>query len=286
MILRRSTIAALLSVSVLAVLLYLIGSGYSVSAEGEEPLRLPGSDVIEYDHSDSFAIQDPVRSIDQGEGVGDACKFTTRLERAFGEPAKVARTLAVDFTTCEKLVEKGTLTPEDLETIIEHDATESSPAQGLNPGRTDTETVGSSGLLSSNTNTAKFRTTWEDPPNLDVNWVESMVKWRNDTENDVVVYDSGKCSWYWLWITGWTDEGGSCWWSYEDSNQWLVMVDTIHDFDNTSFPCPDGLGLGFGAATNYDPNRVGGSLYGSWGTSTTTATGDCAYLLDSRDVLY
>ena len=140
--------------------------------------------------------------------------------------------------------------------------------------------------LSSNINTAKFRTTWEDPPNLDVNWVESMVKWRNDTENDVVVYDSGKCSWYWLWITGWTDEGGSCWWSYEDSNQWLVMVDTIHDFDNTSFPCPDGLGLGFGAATNYDPNRVGGSLYGSWGTSTTTATGDCAYLLDSRDVLY
>ena len=118
MILRRSTIAALLSVSVLAVLLYLIGSGYSVSAEGEEPLRLPGSDVIEYDHSDSFAIQDPVRSIDQGERVGDACKFTTRLERAFGEPAKVARTLAVDFTTCEKLVEKGTLTPEDLETII------------------------------------------------------------------------------------------------------------------------------------------------------------------------
>ena len=156
----------------------------------------------------------------------------------------------------------------------------------MNPGRTDTETVGSSGLLSSNINTAKFRTTWEDPPNLDVNWVESMVKWRNDTENDVVVYDSGKCSWYWLWITGWTDEGGSCWWSYEDSNQWLVMVDTIHDFDNTSFPCPDGLGLGFGAATNYDPNRVGGSLYGSWGTSTTTATGDCAYLLDSRDVLY
>ena len=42
------------------------------------------------------------------------------------------------------------------------------------------------------------------------------------------------------------------------------MVDTIHDFDNTSFPCV----VGKGAATNYNPNRVGGSLYGSWGFKT------------------
>ena len=133
MILSRSKVAAGLTVAVLAVLLYMIGSSYSVSAEGEEPLHLPGTDVIEYDQSDNFAIQDAVRSISQGERVGDACTFTTRLERAFGEPAKVARTLPVDFTTCEQLVEKGTLTPEDLRTITEHDATESNPAQGLNP---------------------------------------------------------------------------------------------------------------------------------------------------------
>ena len=145
MILSRSKVVAGLTVAVLAVLLYLMGSSYSASAKGEEPLRLPGTDVIEYDHSDNFAIQDAVRSINQGERVGDACKFTTRLERAFGEPAKVARTLAVDFTTCEQLVEKGALTPEDLMAIIEQDAAESSPAQGLNPSRTRAETVPGSG---------------------------------------------------------------------------------------------------------------------------------------------
>ena len=56
MILSRSKVVAGLTTAVLAVLLYLIGSSYSASAKGEEPLRLPGTDVIEYDHSDNFAI--------------------------------------------------------------------------------------------------------------------------------------------------------------------------------------------------------------------------------------
>ena len=63
-----------------------------------------------------------------------------------------------------------------------------------------------------------------------------MVKWWNDTATDEVVYDSGLCNWYWLWTTGWTDEGGTCTWQYEDSNHWLVMVDTDHDIDNDQLP--------------------------------------------------
>ena len=270
----------------MGVLLYLTVSNYWVSAQDDEPLRLTGEDVIEYDHPGDVAIQDAVRRINRGERVGDACKFTTRLERAFGEPAKISRTLAVDSAKCEQLLEEGTVTPEDLKKITEGDATESSPAQELNPGGTDLKTGRSSGLLSSplqsHINTAYFRTIWEDPINIDVNWVESMVKWWNDTTNEVVVYDSrSSCSWDWLALSGWTDEGGTCTWEYV-ANQSQVTVTKVHDFDNTSFPCI----AGFGVATNYDPNVVGGTLVSSWGTSTTMASGDCAFLLDSKNVLY
>ena len=59
------------------------------------------------------------------------CNVAVCSSTILGEPAKVARTLAVDFTTCEELVEKGALSPEDLKAITEHDATESSPGTGI-----------------------------------------------------------------------------------------------------------------------------------------------------------
>ena len=90
-------------------------SGYMVSAQEEEPLRLTGTDVIDFDHDEIFVIQDAVRTISRGEKVGDGCKFTTRLDRAFGEAPKVSRTLAVNLATCEELREEGTLSPGDLE---------------------------------------------------------------------------------------------------------------------------------------------------------------------------
>ena len=54
-----------------------------------------------------------------------------------------------------------------------------------------------------------------------------------------------------------------------------------HGFENTNFPCPGGGG----AETSYVNNIVGGTLMGSWGTSTTSASGDCAYLLSSSQIL-
>ena len=159
------------------------------------------------------------------------------------------------------------------------------PAQGLNPGATSLETGPSSGLLASPLpapiNTAKFKTVWEDPPDFNVNWVESTVRWWKDTTDDVVVYDSGLCRWWRLALTGWIDEGGTCEVAY-GPNQWTVMVDATRDFDNDIFPCV----VGRGAETHYHPNRVGGSLYGSFGQSTTWATGDCEFLLSHHTLLY
>ena len=117
MILSRLQVAIGLTISGLGILLYLVVSGYVVSAQEEEPLRLTGTDVIDYDHDEIFVIQDAVRTISRGEKVGDGCKFTTRLDRAFGEPPKVSRTLAVNLATCEELREEGTLSPGDLDQL-------------------------------------------------------------------------------------------------------------------------------------------------------------------------
>ena len=178
MILSRLQVAIGLTISGLGILLYLVVSGYVVSAQEEEPLRLTGTDVIDYDHDERYVIQDAVRSISQAEKVGDACIFTSRLERAFGEPPKAARTLAVNLATCEVLREEGTLSPEDLKNYIgEDEAIGWSPAQELTPGRTGLDAVRSrgSGLLSGPlmfpVNTAKFRTWWDEIVHGDVNWL-------------------------------------------------------------------------------------------------------------------
>ena len=143
MILSRLQVAIGLTISVLGILLYLAVSGYMVSAQEEEPLRLTGTDVIDFDHDEIFVIQDAVRTISRGEKVGDGCKFTTRLDRAFGEAPKVSRTLAVNLATCEELREEGTLSPGDLEKIIimKDDAAGWSAPQESSPGRTRSEAV-------------------------------------------------------------------------------------------------------------------------------------------------
>ena len=132
-------------------------------------------------------------------------------------------------------------------------------------------------------NTAIFRTWWDEIVHGDVNWAESEIKWEIDTDNDVVIYNSGsRCRWWWFWISGWTDGGGTCTWGYEQS-QTEVVVTTVHEFDNAIFPCGGG---NFGAHAYYDPNKAGGTLTYSWGSSTSWVDGECAGGLHKHTMLY
>lgn len=286
---RKRFLWTLPLVGVLAVVAIAVFLGAS---PGDKPPQLTGENVTEYDHSDSFVIKNPTRSIEQGEVVDGGCKFTTRLEKTFDEPAKVARTISADFSTCERLVEKGTIDPETLEDINEEEATESIPAVPSESSSSTENTGRSRGLLASplpNQDTVyetKFKTRWEDPPpfNIDVNWVRSELEWTID--GDTVVFHDGRCRLYWRSGTGWTNEGGGpCNQTYNSSQTVVTLNKTSHAFDNDSFPCFQSGSWGYGAETNYTNNKVNGTLIGSSGTSSTTASGDCAYLLHSSQIL-
>ncbi len=80
---------------------------------GAPPL-LEGDNVIEYDHSRGPEIQNPKRYIRQGRKVGDdGCAFEGYMESSPGEFPLISRTLAINWETCESLVEEGRVSPED-----------------------------------------------------------------------------------------------------------------------------------------------------------------------------
>ncbi len=206
------------------------------------------------------------------------------LARGFGEPIKAARTLAIDFDTCERLVETGSVTPEDAARINESDASESSPPAAPE-GPRPSKAYSGSGVLASTVNTAKFTTTWEDLAGIDVNWVRSEVKWTVD--DGQVTFRSGQCQLYWRSGTGWRKgTSDACASEYLGGQTQIVVNRAYQEFNNNVFPCPTISGVGAGADTAYFDNKVGGTTIGSWGRSTTRASGDCAYLLDYTQVLH
>ena len=283
---RRKTLLWMFPlVGIMAVIAMAILFGAS---SGDAPVKLTGENVVEYDHSESFTIRDTQRKIDEGEVIDGGCKFTTRLERAIGEPAKAVRTLEVNFDTCERVIEKGTLTPEDLEELEAKDGdaegtTESTPATPEDDSASTVNSSYSGGVLASPLpsyySAARFKTIWEDPPNLDVNWVRSEVEWL--TDGGEVFYTGGECELH--WVPWWSNEGGqACTWYYNSDNTQVMVKKPSHGFENTTFYCGNN---NYGAETSYTNNIVGGTTVGSWGNSTTSASGDCAWLLSSSEIL-
>ena len=105
-------------------------------------------------------------------------------------------------------------------------------------------------------------------------------------DGDTVVFDDGRCKLYWWSDTWWTNEGGGpCNQTYNSGQSHVTVNKTSHTYDNESFPCPVPGGWGYGAETEYTNNKVTGTLVGSSGTSSTTASGDCAYLLHFSEIL-
>jgi hypothetical protein len=167
-------------IAIVSVGVFMVSDVY---LSADEPI-LPGSDVIYHDWSGRFPIENGVKSIQNGQKVEDGCKFTTRLERMLGEPPKIARTLAHKPSTCERIIEKGTLSEKGRKVIREEEnrpdgSRESESPESVNPSTNHGKKVpGLPSPLLLPTNEGSFKTRWEDPFGLDVNWLKSWVQWE------------------------------------------------------------------------------------------------------------
>ena len=127
---------------------------------------------------------------------------------------------------------------------------------------------------------ASYKTRWEDPVGLDVNWVKSKVRFTYDQSNSRVYYQSGSVENHWLIASGWlhnSDDLTSSWY-YRDGNQRVVVEGDDH-FWNPVF-CNETLGVPVTDHVYYEDNRVVGTWSGiAWGQSNSWVTGFCANLL-------
>jgi hypothetical protein len=213
----------------------------------------------------------------QGVKLEDGCELNSYLELAPGETARLSRTVAINWNTCEYLEEEGTISQENVERLTEgDDDLESDIPQPVgSPGRSGA----SSGPMMSSNKVTKLKTGWKDPLNLFVNFVQTGIEWT--VIGDIVVYRQGSCRQFHLSVSGWQDLGGTCAWAYGNGQQ-RVFVDQTRDYENDVFPCPEGEG----ADVTYSLNRVGAATSGPFRSVSTRATGDCAHLLGKWSMLY
>ncbi len=230
-----------IAIALLGMMFYLVGAMVSTdptysssSPNNGASLVLTGDDVTEYDQSDKPPLVNPTRRIIQGTEVDGGCIFTSYYEPPRGQRYTMGRTLAVNRKTCEKLEEIGALSEADGEEAFEgeDEATDVT-------GETSS---GSSALPQSDINTvyvAKLKTGWEDPFNIDVNWVQTGIEWR--IISDEVLYRYHRCLKWKLNTSGWEYDGGTCTWRYRNNHTRVETNQTQH-FKNQVFPCPDGIG--------------------------------------------
>ena len=84
--------------------------------------RLEGEDVIVANWGNRFAIEDGIKYVERRKWVGDRIRFTTHFHLEPGDGPKIARTLAYNPVTGERLVEVGTLSEEGKRVIAEEEA--------------------------------------------------------------------------------------------------------------------------------------------------------------------
>ena len=256
---------------------------------------MEGDDVITHDWRDRFAIEDGEKIILTGQEKGDSCLFTVALENTPDGSPKIARELAVKPSTCELLIEKGTLSAEGKRVIDDETSRADGSGASIQPTPRETQRdtrkgglqlPSASGLPS---NTAWHKVIWEDPVQLDVNWVESRVEWEYDAPHARVYYVNGLSSSYWYTPSGWVRDlnYSNSEWYYLD-NQERVAVETAEHFSDDIF-CDlfhnDPL-------TNFPPDHayypdikiVGSWTGGYWFQSNSTVSDPCSWLLHKEYV--
>lgn len=132
-------------------------------------VNLTGQGVVFFDVSNLTPIENESRLILQGTKTPAGCRYNINLHKnnTEGNITKVLRELAVDPTTCQQLVEQGTLSkPESYQT----------------DGARLQETVFANKTAKAKTGDptaqATFTTTWYDPVGITVNYVADTVNWN------------------------------------------------------------------------------------------------------------
>jgi hypothetical protein len=188
------------SVIALGYIAYAPGQPPKLLAEEPDQPTLIGSDVVEKDWSDynkRYSIENTYRIINQGQKVGDDCKFTVDGIRESGEAPTVVRTVAFKPSTCEELLEVGDMSAQAQEARQkereERDNGSSEKPLSANPHSQDNQReLGviinpSSPLFGGLPLTeALLVVRFVDPIDLEVNYVETWLEWEYDNPNNKV----------------------------------------------------------------------------------------------------
>ena len=253
--------------ALLGVILIALWGMTILQATAQEGPVLEGEGVVTYDLDDRPTLDDPVRELIQGSGSDGNCSYTHTFTADPDFRGKIIRReVAYDPDTCRSIFETGTLP--------------------LDAAGTDTSAQGNT-ALSTSTRYVQWKGVWLDPPDWDVNYNQSRLKWRYDpsanTIKQVYVRD---CPKYRRAATGWrVSYDSGCSTGYD--NGAAYRVESSRTFDNDWFPC--GIFFPFpllGATTWVHDHSVVGKGTGHYTYSTTMGkSGNCAWLLHSETEL-
>ncbi len=273
-------LTAILTLAIAVILGFHVVTAQMVAAEGPDEPRLQGEGVITYNPPNRPALMDPVRSVVQGTRVDGECVITYTVSINSNEPSKVTRTVAFNPITCEELIEQGTLSQQETE--VDGSPTKETTPKDEGIG-TDSQGGATYSASSLPRKTKTFKATWEDPVHLDVNWQKTKMTWEYDSENNIVNYLSGLCTWYWLTTTGWTADPDEECKQYSQANGSRHVVEASRGFTNKNFPCFILGNPKVGAKTRMDNQKITANADGTYsGSVDFSKSGDCAWLLHNE----
>jgi hypothetical protein len=207
-------------------------------------------------------LVDPIRITIQGQHIIGGCQYEGEVVVRPGQPAVEQHEVLEDPTTCTLMMEQGT--PVDgngphSDRTGHATLSVSNEAMGAQP-------VSTFSAAAATTHSAGYSKTWvEDPPGIDVNYVENEIDWYWDdpyltpgaTETCTATYD-------WFWQSGWGlhENNFQCNFNTPDYPQtWIDSTSYVH--------YKNGVFCGFtDTHVYYDRNHAvgygNGNLVGRW----------------------
>lgn len=270
--------ASALFIAMLLVSMAIVPAGSAVGAQAAnknvtlptEEMNLSDPNVIFFNVSNRLPLENKSRFVFQGENTPTGCRFNVQLQinNRTEPPTKVLREIALNPTTCQQLVEQGT-----LNISLQHETGYLASTQGEKVVVSNNKDVL---VQAAGSAQAIYTTTWYEPLGAKVNYVSDIMKWWYDGTK--VTGYSGSDGRWWLSLTGWY-EASHNFQSYPDGTTGAVSS-TYDNMRNNIFCALQ--------TTNvwYDRNNVEGYGDGSargWGTS--WADGGCSGLLSKEVTL-
>jgi hypothetical protein len=265
-----------------------VGTSIGVPDVYEGLVEVTESGWIEFKLGQEYALENPTAYTMQGESAPDgSCVFSGELVLAPGSRAVEERETAINPSTCQMRLERGT-PPADAIAGEADGATspQGTAKDGEGQSSPESATGGSGGEVSiaaaARRSAGFHRTWWEDPANFDVNSVRNSTDWHWNG-SDVVGPVYGGYRYWWLTESGWELRGND-WNNFYTSYQ--TTSSSYAHFRNGYF-CTAAYGQYQPPThTYYDRNavhgRYNGDLVGTWRSWT---DGGCESFLHRRNQL-